>query len=156
MASHGVRREDFETCREWLVAPRFPPAGDRVAVHLHNPAADYGTILHQSTDGIDATYVDDGGCNDYHAADALALEPDRARLLAAAPGDRLAFELEGTSHDVRVTTAGYRNGRYRISGENRRRGYRITFRPFETEPMMAVFEEGCAFRARNVTLTAEK
>lgn len=156
MASHGVRREDFETQQEWLAAPRFPPTGNRVAVHLHNPAADYGVTLHRPTDGIDVTYVDGGDCHDYQAADVLALEPDRARVLAATPGDRLAFELEGANHGVRVTTGGYRNGRYRVSGVNRRRGYRITFRPFGAEPMMAVFEEGRAFRARNVSLTTEE
>ncbi|RXK50484.1 HEAT repeat domain-containing protein [Halorientalis pallida] len=154
MASHGVRPEDFETRTEWLAAPRFPPSGDRLAVHLHNPAADYGITLRRSTDDIEATRVDGEGYRDYHAEDVLALESDRARLLAATPGDHLAFELEGASHDVCVTTAGYRNGRYRITGENEQQGYHITFRPFEAEPMMAVFEEGRAFRARDVSLTA--
>jgi hypothetical protein len=154
MASHGVRREDFETRQEWFAAPRVPPSGDRLAVHLHNPAADYGVTLRRSADGVDATRVDGNGCRDYHAVDAFALEPDRARLVAATPGDRLAFELEGATHDVCVTSAGPRDGRYRVTGENRHRGYRITFRPFESEPMMAVFEAGRAFRARNVSLTA--
>lgn len=156
MASHGVRREDFETRQEWLAAPRFPPSGDRLAIHLHNPAADYGVTLHRADDGIEATHVDGEDCHDYRAENVLALEPDRARLLAATPGDRLAFELEGATHDVRITTARYRNGRYRITGENEHQGYHITFRPFEAEPMMAVFEEGRAFRARNVSLTAER
>ncbi|SEN63361.1 hypothetical protein SAMN05216388_100470 [Halorientalis persicus] len=156
MASHSVRREDFETRQEWLAAPRFPPSGDRAVVHLHNPAADYGITLHRATDGIEATHVDGEDCHDYRVEDLLALEPGRARLLAATPGDRLAFELEGATHDVRVGTAGYRNGRYRVTGENEHQGYRITFRPFGTEPMMAVFEEGRAFRARNVSLTVDE
>ncbi|AQL42843.1 hypothetical protein BV210_09015 [Halorientalis sp. IM1011] len=156
MASYGVRREDFETRTEWFAAPWIPPSGDRTSVHLHNPAADYGVTLRRSAGGINASRVDGDGCQDYRVADAFALEPDRARLLAATPGDRLAFELEGATHEMRIITAGLRNDRYRVTGENRDQGYRITFRPFETDPMMAVFEEGRAFLARNVSLTAEE
>jgi len=153
--THGVRREDFQTRQAWLAAPRVEPSGRRVAVHLHNPFAEYGVNLLRTGDGLAAehTLPDRDGTERTGPETITTVSPDRARLLAATPGDRLAFELEGTAHDIRVTTAGERDGVYRVGGENRRRGYWITFRPLETEPMMAVFEEGRAFRAENVQLT---
>jgi len=156
MAARDLRREDFESHRAWLTAPRIDPSGERTAVHLHNPVRNDGVNLVAVVDGIGAEYTSpDRDVPSLHRPDAaFACPPDRARLLAARPGDTLAFDIDGAAHEIVVTTAGERDEGYRVAGENRERGYTITFRPLDSDPMMAVFEQGRAFRARNLELTA--
>lgn len=153
--ARGLRREDFDSRDAWLAAPRVEPSGERRAVHLHDPFGDRGVNLVPVSRGVDAEFTGpDGAAPSIHRAiDVRTVGDDRARLLAAAPGDELAFELDGTEHAVEVTTAGERDGTYRVVGENRERGYRITFRPLGPNPLMAVFAKGRAFRASNVQLT---
>lgn len=155
MAARSLRREDFESREAWLAAPRIEPSGERTAVHLHNPFRNYGVNLVPVSQGVGAEYTSpDRDVPSLHLPeDVWTCSADRARLLAAAPGDSLAFELEGTTHEIGVTTAGDVDGTYRVTGENRERGYTITFRPLGAAPLMAVFEKGRAFRARNVQLT---
>jgi len=155
-AARTLRREDFESREAWLAAPRIEPSGERTAVHLHNPFRNYGVNLVPVPDGVGVEYTSpDREMPSLHLPeDVWACSADRAHLLAADPGDALAFELEGATHEITVTTAGESDGTYRVTGENRERGYAITFRPLGTTPMMAVFEKGRAFRAKNVQLTA--
>lgn len=157
MAARGLRREDFDSREEFLVAPRIDPSGDRTAVHLHDPFQDAGLNLLPVAHGIGAEYTSpDRTVPSLHRpTDVFACRPTRARLLAATPGDHLAFELEGSPHRITVTTADTHDGNYRVTGYNRERGYRITFRPLGDDPLMAVFEKGRAFQARNVQLTTE-
>lgn len=155
MDTRGLRREDFDTRTEWLAAPNVEPTGERTAVHLHNPGREYGVNLVSVAQGIGAEYTGpDREVPSLHRPDEVFVcSADRAHLLAACVGDVLAFELEGARHEIIVTTAGDCDDSYRVVGQNHERGYTITFRPLATEPMMAVFEKGRAFRARNVTLT---
>jgi HEAT repeat protein len=155
MASRGLRREDFETREAWLEAPRVRPSGDRTAVHLHNPFEEYGVNLVRVARDIGSEYTapDRDVPTLFRPTDLRPVGPDRACLLAASPGDRLSFLLEGADHEIEVHTAGEQDGTYRIAGENAERGYEITFRPLSTDPMMAVFAEGRAFPASNLQLS---
>lgn len=155
-AARGLRREDFDSRQSWLAAPRIEPSGERLAVHLHDPVRNAGVNLVSVSDGIGTVYTSpDRDVPSLQRPDAVYGCPaDHAHLLAARPGDTLAFEIEGAARDIEVTSAGTCDGIYRVVGENRERGYKITFRPLGPDPMMAVFEKGRAFRAGNVTLTA--
>lgn len=152
--ARGLAREDFGSRDDWLAAPRIRPSGERRAVHLHNPFAEYGVTLLPAAGDVGVEFTDPHGERStvHQPTGIRAVSPDRARLLAAAPGDELAFELEGAEHAIRVTTAGEVDGTYRVGGGNGERGYEISFRPLATEPMMAVFAAGRAFRAENVQL----
>ncbi|WP_136717512.1 HEAT repeat domain-containing protein [Halorientalis salina] len=156
MAARGLRRADFDSHRAWLAGPRIDPSGERTAVHLHNPDRNYGVTLLIVSDGIGAEYTDpDRDVPSLHRPESVyACPADCARLLAAQPGDTLAFEIEGADHEIVLTTAGDDDGTYRVAGRNHERGYEISFRPLGQNPMMAVFEKGRAFRARNLRLTA--
>lgn len=153
--ARGLCRDGFADREAWLAAPRVAPSGERSAVHLHNPFREYGLNLVPVAQGVGAEHT--GPDRDVPAlhrpTDVRAVGPDLARLLAADPGDDLAFELEGADHRVTVRAAGERDGVYRVVGENSDRGYEITFRPHGQAPLMAVFAKGRAFPAENVRLT---
>lgn len=155
--AHGLRRRDFEDREAWLGAPRVRPSGERSAVHLHDPFREHGLTLLPVTGGVGAEHTGpDREVPALHHPTAVRTVPsDLARLLAAAPGDELAFQLEGADHAVTVRSAGDDgDGVYRVVGRNDDRGYEITFRPRSQSPLMAVFEKGRAFRAENVRLAA--
>jgi hypothetical protein len=154
----GLRREDFETRQAWLAAPGIEPSGERTAVHLHDPFADRGINLVRVAQGIGGEFTTPGQQVPrlLRPTEIVPVDPDRARLLAASPGDTLSFAIEGAAHEIEVQSAGDDDGVYRVTGRNAERGYSITFRPLGDAPTMAVFEQGRAFPATNLTLsTAE-
>lgn len=152
--SRGVDPADFDSRSAWFAAPRVEPMGDRASVHLHNPFGEFGVNLDADDDGLTLEYtsVDQERRSLGRPETVRPCSPDLARLLAARPGDRLAFELDGAAHEVTVRTAA---GQDRLVGENSERGYEITFRPTGPDPLMAVFRKGRAFRASNVQLRTD-
>lgn len=154
--SRGLGQEAFDSRDAFLAAPRVAPSGERAAVHLHNPFAGSGGNLLRGDDGVTAEVVDptDGTASLKDVTAVHTVSADRARLLAARPGDELAFELEGAAYAVTVSTVGEVDGTYRVVGANADRGHELSFRPFGQNPLMAVFEKGRAFRAENVQLNS--
>lgn len=151
----GLRREDFDTRQAWLAAPRLDPSGERTAIHLHDPFADRGINLVRVAQGLGGEYTTPGQRVPrlLRPTEIVPVEPDRARLLAAAPGDTLSFALEGAVHEIEIQSAGDEDGVYRVTGRNAERGYTITFRPLGDAPTMAVFEQGRAFPATDLSLS---
>jgi len=152
---YGLRREDFDTRQAWLAAPRIDPTGERTAIHLHDPFGNRGVTLLRVSTGLGAEYTapDQDVPQLFRPAAVVPVDSDRACLLAAAPGDGLSFAIEGATHEIEVTTAGERDGVYRVAGHNAERGYHITFRPLGENPTMAVFEQGRAFPATDIDLS---
>jgi HEAT repeat protein len=154
----GLRREDFDTRQAWLAAPQIDPSGERTAVHLHDPFADRGINLVRVAQGIGGEFTtpDQQVPRLLRPTEIVSVEPDRARLLAASPGDTLSFAIEGAAHEIEVQSAGTDSGIYRVTGQNAERGYTITFRPLGDNPTMAVFEQGRAFPATDLSLSVDE
>jgi hypothetical protein len=154
----GLRREDFDTRQAWLAAPRIEPSGERTAVHLHDPFADRGINLVRVAQGLGGEYTmpDQQVPRLLRPTEVAPVEPDRACLLAASPGDTLSFAIEGAAHEIDVQSAREDDGVYRVTGRNAEHGYTITFRPLGDAPTMAVFEQGRAFPATDLSLSASE